>query len=110
MNFEKFTVKFQQALADAQSLAIGRDHNFIETVHLLIALLNQEGGITPNLFQKIGCNINQLRLSLNQILDNLPKVTGNGAAGQVHISNELNRLFNLTDKLAQQHKDQFISS
>jgi ATP-dependent Clp protease ATP-binding subunit ClpB len=110
MNFEKFTVKFQQALADAQSLAIGRDHNFIETVHVLIALLNQDGGITPNLLQKIGSNINQLRLSLNQILDNLPKVTGNGAAGQVHISSELNRLFNLTDKLAQQHKDQFISS
>jgi ATP-dependent Clp protease ATP-binding subunit ClpB len=110
MNFEKFTVKFQQAIADAQSLAIGRDHNFIETVHLLIALLNQDGGITPNLLQKIGCNINQLRLALTQILDNLPKVTGSGAAGQVHISSELNRLFNLTDKLAQQHKDQFISS
>jgi ATP-dependent Clp protease ATP-binding subunit ClpB len=110
MNYEKFTVKFQQAITDAQSLAIGRDHNFIETVHVLIVLLNQDSGITPNLLQKIGCNINQLRFDLNQILDNLPKVTGSGAAGQVHISNELNRLFNLTDKLAQQHKDQFISS
>lgn len=110
MNFEKFTVKFQQALADAQSLAIGRDHNFIETVHVLIALLEQEGGLARSLFQKINVNINQLRASLNQIIDTLPKVTGSGASGQVHISNELNRLLNLTDKLAQQHKDQFISS
>jgi ATP-dependent Clp protease ATP-binding subunit ClpB len=75
MNFEKFTVKFQQALADAQSLAIGRDHNFIETAHVLVALLEQEGGLARSLFQKINININQLRASLNQIVDTLPKVT-----------------------------------
>jgi len=110
MNFEKFTIKFQQAVTDAQSLAIGRDHNFIETAHLLVALLDQEGSLARTLLQRAGANVNQLRNSLGQIVDNFPKVTGSGSAGQIHISNELNRLFNLTDKLAQQHKDQFISS
>ncbi|MEY3221056.1 MAG: hypothetical protein RIT27_2413 [Pseudomonadota bacterium] len=110
MNFEKFTVKFQQAVADAQSLAIGRDHNFIETAHLLVALLDQEGSLARTLLQRAGANVNQLRNNLGQIVDNFPKVTGSGSAGQIHISNELNRLFNLTDKLAQQNKDQFISS
>ncbi|MEW5838969.1 MAG: ATP-dependent chaperone ClpB [Pseudomonadota bacterium] len=106
---DKLTAKFQQALADAQSLAIGRDHQFIEPAHLLAALLDQDGGSARPLLQFAEVNVNQLRTALNAALDAMPKVSG-GAAGEVHVSNDLGRLLNVTDKLAQQRKDAYISS
>jgi len=105
---DKFTSKFQMALADAQSLAVGRDHQFIEPLHLMLALLDQEGGTVRHLLGKSGVNVNQLRSSLGEALDRLPSIQG--ASGEVHLSNELGRLLNQTDKLAQQRKDKYISS
>jgi ATP-dependent Clp protease ATP-binding subunit ClpB len=96
------------ALADAQSLALGRDHNYIEPVHVMVALLDQEGGTVRHLLTQADVNSNLLRSQLGEWLDRLPTVQG--TAGEVHISNDLNRLLNLTDKLAQQRKDQYISS
>lgn len=107
---DKFTTKFQMALADAQSIALGLDHQFIEPVHVMKALLNQEGGTIQPLLTQAGANINKLRTDLETTIDRLPKVQGAPAAGEVHISNDLNRLLNLTDKLAQSRGDQFISS
>lgn len=108
MRMDKLTSKFQMALADAQSLAVGRDHNYIEPVHVMVALLDQEGGTVRHLLTQANVNINLLRSHLGEVLDRLPQVEGTG--GEVHISNDLNRLLNLTDKLAQQRKDQYISS
>ena len=108
MRFDKLTSKFQVALADAQSLAVGRDHQFIEPAHLMLSLLDQEGGSMHHLLSKAGANINQLRAGLDQVLDRLPQIEG--AGGEVHISKDLDKLLNLTDKYAQQRKDQFISS
>lgn len=108
MRMDKLTSKFQTALADAQSLAIGRDNQFIEPVHLMIALLDQQGGTAHHLLTKAGVNIPVLRSELNAALDRLPEVQG--TPGEVHISNDLNRLLNITDKLAQQRNDQYISS
>jgi ATP-dependent Clp protease ATP-binding subunit ClpB len=105
---DKLTSKFQMALADAQSLALGRDNGFIEPEHLMKALLDQQGGTSRPLLTKASVNLSQLRSLLDTALDNLPKVTGTG--GDIHISNALNRLLNLTDKLAQQRKDAYISS
>jgi len=105
---DKFTTKFQQALADAQSLAVGRDNQYIDPVHLLVALLDQQGGSVRHLLDKAGVNVNLLRSQLGEALDRLPKVEG--TAGEVLISNELGRLLNVTDKLAQKRGDQFISS
>ena len=108
MRMDKLTSKFQMALADAQSLAVGQDHQFIEPVHLMIALLDQQGGSVRGLLTKAGANVNLLRSQLGDALDRLPKVEGTG--GEVHVGNELTKLLNLTDKLAQQRSDQFISS
>ncbi len=108
MRMDKLTTKFQMALADAQSLAVGRDHQFIEPVHLLIAMLDQEGGSIRHLLTQAGVNVDQLRSGLGELMDRLPRVQG--AEGEVHVSNDLNRLLNLTDKLAQQKGDQYISS
>ena len=108
MRLDKLTTKFQMALADAQSLAVGKDHQFIEPVHLMIALLDQEGGTVRHLLTQGDVNVNQLRSRLGEALDRLPTVSGMG--GDVHVSNELNRLLNQTDKLAQQRKDAYISS
>ena len=108
MRMDKLTSKFQMALADAQSLAIGRDHQFIEPVHVLIALLDQQGGSVRHLLSQADVNVNLLRSQLGEALEKLPQVQG--AGGEVHVSNDLNRLLNLTDKLAQQRKDQYISS
>ena len=108
MRMEKFTNKFQMALADAQSIAVGKDHQFIEPVHLLIALLDQEGGTARHLLTQSGVNVNQLRARLGDMLDRLPSV--DGSEGDVHVSNDLGRLLNLTDKLAQKRQDQYISS
>jgi len=99
MRMDKLTAKFQLALGDAQSLALGRDHQFIEPEHLMVAFLDQEGsGIRPLLAQA-GVNINGLRSSLGEVLDKSAQVQG--TSGQIHVSTELNRLMNLTDKTAQ---------
>ena len=108
MRMDKLTGKFQSALADAQSLALGKDQQFIEPVHVLIALLDQEGGTVRPLLTQCGVNAAGLRATLGQILDRLPKVEGTG--GDVQISGDLLRLLNLTDKLAQKRGDQFITS
>jgi len=108
MRMDRLTSKFQMALADAQSLAVGRDHQFIEPVHLMSALLDQEGGTVRHLLTQADVNVNRLRSDLNGALERLPSVEG--AAGDLHISNELGRLLNQTDKLAQQRNDQYISS
>jgi ATP-dependent Clp protease ATP-binding subunit ClpB len=108
MRMDKLTSKFQNALADAQSLAVGRDHAYIEPVHLLLSLLDQEGGTVRHLLTQADVNVNLLRSQLGDALDRMPQVSG--TAGEIHISNDLARLLNVTDKLAQQRKDQFISS
>jgi ATP-dependent Clp protease ATP-binding subunit ClpB len=108
MRMDKLTSRFQQALADAQSLALGRDHNMLEPVHVLVALLDQQGGSTQPMLAQAGINVAALRTRLGQILDGLPKVAGQ--EGNIGVGNDLNRLFNLTDKLAQKRGDQFIAS
>ncbi|MDX1489531.1 MAG: Clp protease N-terminal domain-containing protein, partial [Acidiferrobacterales bacterium] len=108
MRMDKMTAKLQEALADAQSLAVGRDHQFIEPVHVMTALLDQEGGGTRQLLANCDVNVNALRSKLSQMLDRLPTVEG--TAGEVLISNELGRLLNLTDKHAQKRKDRFLST
>ena len=108
MRMDKLTSNFQKALADAQSLAIGRDNGFIEPEHLMKALIDENGGTCRSLLTKAGVNIEQLRTQLDKALDRLAKVEGQG--GDVHVSNALNRLLNLTDKLAQERKDNYISS
>ncbi|ABM62996.1 ATP-dependent chaperone ClpB [Halorhodospira halophila] len=108
MRMDKLTTKFQMAIAEAQSLAVGRDHQFIEPVHLMMAMLDQEGGGVRPLLQQAGVNLNKLRSQLGEALEHMPQVTGTG--GEVHLSNELGRLLNLTDKLAQKRKDQYLSS
>lgn len=108
MNIEKFTTKFQQALSEAQSLALGKDNQFIEPVHLLTALLNQQDGSIAPILTTSGVNVALLRNELNAELNKLPQVSGNG--GDVQISRQLLNLLNLCDKLAQQNQDKFISS
>ena len=108
MRMDKLTTKFQTALAEAQSMAVGRDHQFIEPAHLLLALLNQQGGTVRPLIEKAGANVSKLRSELMAALDRLPKVEG--TAGEVHVSNDLSRLLNVTDKLAQQRGDEYIAS
>src|SRR5918993_467470 len=108
MRMDKLTSRFQQALADAQSLAVGRDHSVIEPAHVLVALLDQQGGSTRALLAQAGVNVPLLRERLGEALDKLPKVSGQ--AGNVSVSNDLARLLNVTDKLAQQKGDTFIAS
>ncbi|MBN8262121.1 MAG: ATP-dependent chaperone ClpB [Xanthomonadales bacterium] len=108
MRMDKLTSRFQQAIADAQSLAVGRDHTIIEPAHLLLALLDQQGGGTRPLLAQAGVNVPVLRERLAEILDKLPKVSGQ--AGNVQAGNDLVRLLNVTDKLAQQRGDAYIAS
>ena len=108
MRLDKLTSKFQMALGEAQSLAVGQDHQFIEPVHVMVALLDQQGGTVRGLLTKAGVNVNLLRSHLGDAVDRLAKVEG--AGGDVHISNDLSKLFNITDKLAQDRDDQYISS
>lgn len=108
MRFDKFTTKFQQAFADAQSLAVGHDNPYIEPQHLLLALLQQEDGGSASLLARAGVNVQALKTALNSAVGRLPKVEGQG--GEVNVSRELSNLFNLTDKEAQKLGDQFIAS
>ena len=108
MRMDKLTSRFQQALADAQSLAVGRDNNMLEPVHVMAALLEQQGGSTAPLLTQSHVNVPALRQRVNELVDRLPRVSGQ--EGNVHVGNELTRLLNLTDKLAQQRGDQFIAS
>ena len=108
MRMDKLTTKFQAALSDAQSLAVGRDHQFIEPIHLMLALLDQEGGTVRHLLTLAGVQVNPLRSQLGEALDRLASVEGVG--GDVQLSNNLGKLLNLTDKLAQKRGDQYVSS
>jgi len=108
MRMDKLTSRFQQALADAQSLALGRDHQQLEPAHVMLALLDASGGTVRPLLMKAGADTNKLRAGLLTLLDGMPKVEG--TPGEIHISNDLNRVLNVTDKLAQERGDQFISS
>ncbi|MBS0055681.1 ATP-dependent chaperone ClpB [Yersinia sp. Marseille-Q3913] len=108
MRLDRLTSKFQLALADAQSLALGRDNQFIEPIHLMSALLNQDGGTVRPLLTSAGINVATLRSEIEQALGRLPQVEGTG--GDVQPSNELVRVLNLCDKLAQKRSDKFISS
>lgn len=105
---EKFTGKFQQALGEAQSLAVGRDHQIIEPVHLLIALISQKGGTVPHLLTQAGVNVSTLQSDLGNYLDSLPQV--DGTDGAMHLSSHLSKLLNRADRLAQKRADRFISS
>jgi ATP-dependent Clp protease ATP-binding subunit ClpB len=108
MRFDKLTTKFQQALADAQSLALGHDNGFIEPQHLLSALLAQEDSGTASLLARAGVNVPRVQATLKTEISNLPKVEGTG--GEITISRDLNNLLNLTDKEATKRGDQFIAS
>ena len=106
MRSDKLTTKFQQALADAQSMAVGNDNPYIEPVHVLAALLAQDDRATALLLQKAGVNVGKLQGALKTAIDRLPKVQGTG--GEIQVSRDLNNLLNVTDKEAQKHGDQFI--
>ncbi len=108
MRIDKLTSKLQSALADAQSIAVGKDHNFIEPVHLMQALLDQQGGSIKPLLKQVGVEPGRVRQAIAKEIENLPEVQGN--AGDVSMSNDMGRLFNISDKLAQKRGDQFISS
>jgi ATP-dependent Clp protease ATP-binding subunit ClpB len=108
MRFDKLTTKFQQALADAQSLAVGRDNPYIEPQHLLLALLDQQDGGTASILSRAGVNTAALREALQQSVERLPKVEGTG--GEINLSRELTNLLNVADREAQKRGDQFIPS
>nr|MBL8454833.1 AAA family ATPase [Zoogloeaceae bacterium] len=108
MRFDKLTTKFQQALADAQSIAVGGDNSSIEAAHLLAALLDQDDGGTVSLLQRAGVNVPPLKTGLKALIERLPKVHGQG--GEVQVGRDLSNLLNLTDKAAQKRGDQFIAS
>ncbi len=108
MRIDRFTNSLQSALADAQSLALGRDHQYIEAEHLLAAMLKQQGGSVRPMLSQAGAKLSQLEAALNSALDKLPRVEGN--PGDVHVSQSLGRVFNIADKLSQQRGDAYISS
>lgn len=108
MRMDKLTSKFQMALADAQSLALGKDHAFIEPVHVMKVLMEQEGSNIASVLAKAKVNLPLLRNEMEAAIKRMPRVEGTG--GDIHISNDLSRLLNLCDKLAQKRKDQYISS
>lgn len=108
MNFNKLTTNFQQALNEAQSIAVGKDHNVIESAHVLAAMLDQENSSIKHVLMKSGVNINMLRQSIDETIDMMPVIGNN--TGQVNLSNNLVKVLNLADKLAQQREDQYIAS
>ncbi len=108
MNFNKLTTNFQQALNEAQSIAVGKDHNVIESAHVLAALLDQENSSIKHVLMKSGVNVNQLRASIDETIELMPVIGTN--TGQVNLSTNLVKVLNLADKLAQQREDQYIAS
>ncbi|WP_194437598.1 ATP-dependent chaperone ClpB [Vibrio fluminensis] len=108
MRLDRFTSKFQIAISDAQSLALGRDHQYIEPVHLMVALMDQNGSPIRPLLTMLSVDVSQLRSKLGEMLDRLPKVSGIG--GDVQLSGGMGTLFNLCDKVAQKRQDTYISS
>ncbi|WP_417542782.1 ATP-dependent chaperone ClpB [Methylophaga thalassica] len=108
MQIDKLTSKFQEALAAAQSMAVGQDHQFIEPVHLMLALLQQQNGSVKPILAQSGVNVAAYQADLDQQLSRLAQVEGGN--GDIHVSQDLSRLLNQTDKLAQQRQDQYISS
>ncbi|HCG8741496.1 ATP-dependent chaperone ClpB [Vibrio parahaemolyticus] len=108
MRLDRFTSKFQIAISDAQSLALGRDHQYIEPVHLMVALLDQNGSPIRPLLTMLDVDVTHLRSKLGEMLDRLPKVSGIG--GDVQLSSSMGTLFNLCDKVAQKRQDSYISS
>ncbi|TRY29494.1 ATP-dependent chaperone ClpB [Aliiglaciecola sp. M165] len=108
MRLDRFTSKFQMAISDAQSIALGRDHQYIDPVHLMTALLNQQGGSIRPLLDSANINVNALRSSLAEAIERLPRVDGIG--GDVQLSKDTIVLLNLSDKIAQKRKDEYISS
>ncbi|GAC28848.1 ATP-dependent chaperone ClpB [Brumicola pallidula] len=108
MRLDRFTSKFQVAISDAQSLALGRDHQYIEPVHLMMALLNQQGGSVRPLFDQAKVNVNSLRSSLSEAIERLPQLQGIG--GDIQIGKDTIKLLNLSDKIAQKRKDDYITS
>jgi len=108
MRMDKLTSKLQQALADAQSLAVGKDHNYLEPVHLLTALIDQKGGSLRPLLQQTGFDVAALRKGLDKLLGELPVIANSD--GQINISPDMSKLFNLADRMAQKAGDQFLSS
>ncbi len=108
MRFDKLTTKFQQAIADAQSTALGLDHGQIEPQHLLIAMLDQEDGGTRSLLQRAGVNVGKLSSGVQQSVERLPKVSGKG--GEINVSRDLSNILNMADKEATRRNDQFIAS
>ena len=108
MRPDKLTTKLQMALAEAQSQAVGREHQYIEPAHLAHSLLNQEGSSLPHILNNTGINVNQLAADILNLINTLPTVSG--SAGDVHISRDLERLLNLMDKAAQDRNDDYIAS
>jgi len=108
MRFDKLTTKFQQALAEAQSLAVGNDNPYVEPVHVLSTLLAAEDGATRSLLERSGTNVAKLREAVGKAIGRLPKVEGHG--GETPVSRELSGLLNLVDREAQKRGDQFIAS
>jgi ATP-dependent Clp protease ATP-binding subunit ClpB len=109
MSLNKLTSQFQNALAESQSLAIGQDNSFIEPIHLMSALLQQENGTVKPLLSKANVNLNQLTKNLDEAISRLPKVQ-TSTPGEIYPSKDLIRLLNITDKLAQQRNDEYLSS
>ncbi|MCB1957567.1 MAG: type VI secretion system ATPase TssH, partial [Rhodocyclaceae bacterium] len=108
MRFDKLTTKFQQALSDAQSIAVGNDQQFIEPLHLLKAMIAQDDGGTASLLQRAGVNLAPLATAIDQAIGRLPRVEGHG--GEVQVGRDLANLLNVTDKESQKRGDQFIAS
>ncbi len=108
MRLDRFTSKFQVAISDAQSLALGRDHQYIEPAHLMVSLLNQEGSTVRPLLTMLNVDVVQLRSKLSEMMDRLPKVSGIG--GDVQLSSAMGTLFNMCDKVTQKRQDAYISS
>ena len=106
MRFDKFTTKLQEALAEAQSTALGQDHQYIEPQHLLAALANDPG--MAGLLAKAGGNLTALKKGVAEQISRLPKVEG--TAGEVHVSRDLAQMLNVADKEAQKRGDQYIAS
>jgi len=105
---DKLTTNFQLALQEAQSMAVGKDHQFIEPVHLMAAMLDQDNSAVANLYLRADADVNALKQKTQGAIERLPSVSG--TAGEVHISNTLSNLLNVTDKISQQSGDEYIAS